>query len=113
MSKKSPIDPIFLFETTDPKIVHIAISTFGKEKIGKESGHVLEDLVDNIDQNLRGAGYIYDVQLNLDTETIDIEPFEGIESFNQEVFDIISEELQFSDMLLRDEEELEEIADED
>lgn len=109
MTKKESVTPIFLFETTNPKVVHISFSESGKEKVGSDSSSILEDLVENIDQSLRGAGYMYDLKLDLSQETIDIEPFEGIESFNQEVFDLISEELQFSDILIRDEDELEDM----
>jgi hypothetical protein len=98
-------NPIFTFDTTNPTLVSISLSETGKEIIGDNTESVLEDLIENIDQSLRGAGYIYDITSDIEAEQIYIKPFEGTDAFNQEVFDLIAEELQFSDSLLRDEEE--------
>lgn len=97
-------DPIFTFDTADSSIVRISLSETGKDLARENIEGVLEDLMENIDQSLRGSGYIYNITLNKEELQIDITSFDSTESFNQEVFDLIAEELQFSDSLLRDEE---------
>jgi hypothetical protein len=94
------IDPIFTFETSDPRVVLISLSQTGKDITNGDTS-ALEDMAENIDQSLRGAGYMYDININTEEGTVTITPFEHIESFNQEVFDLIAEELQFTDNLLR------------
>lgn len=95
-------DPIFILETSDPKVVHIELSKTGRETIGDGTDDVIEDLAENIDQNFKSSGYIYNVCVGKDGETIDITPFEDEDDFSQEVFNIIAEELNFMDNLVSD-----------
>lgn len=104
MSQQKQSNPIFLFETSDPTVVHISISEYGQEKLNNNAEDILEDLVDNLDVSLRNAGYMYNITLDALAQTVDIAPYEGVEGFNQEVFDLIAEELQFSDTMVRGEE---------
>lgn len=101
MTKHAP-EPVFSFETSDPKIVRISISKTGKDIIAQDIENIFTDLAENIDQSLRTAGYMYNIVADMKNHTMNITPFEDIESFNQEVFDIIAEELQFTDNLVRD-----------
>ena len=98
-------DPIFTFDTTDPAIVSISLSKTGKDIVQENTQSVLEELGENIDQSLRGAGYMYNISIDEEASQIRITSFEGSDAFNQEVFDLIAEELQFSDNLLRDQED--------
>lgn len=92
---------LFTFESADPKIVTIGLSPLGREKI-EDVTSVIEDLMDNIDQNFRTEGYLYDIRLSDDEEGIEIRPFEDGDEFNQDVFNVISEELEFMDNLVGD-----------
>jgi len=98
-------NPLFTFDTTNPTIVTLSLSPEGREIAGENSSHIFDDLVENLDQSLRNAGYMYNIQANMADEQISIKPFENIEPFNQEVFDIIAEELLFTDNLLRGDED--------
>lgn len=108
MEQQEDTNTIFSFETSDPRVVSITLSTLGKDKVD-EPASVFEDLLENLDQNLRTAGYIYNIQLTDDSDGIVIKPFEDEEEFNQEVFNLIAEELDFMDKLLNDDSEDEEL----
>lgn len=72
----------------------------GRELVGDDASSTFEDLMENIDQNFRSGGYIYDLQINDTEDGIVIKPFEDDEEFNQEVFNLISEEVDFMDKLV-------------
>lgn len=97
-------EPLFTFDTSNPQVISIFISQTGKDITDGDTS-VMEDLVENIDQSLRNAGYMYNITLDVSKDTVTITPYEHVESFNQEVFDLIAEELQFTDNLLRGDEE--------
>ncbi len=104
MEQQEDANTIFSFETSDPTVVTIGLSPIGKDKVD-DAASVFEDLLENLDQNLRTSGYIYDIQLIDNDEGITIKPFEDGEEFNQEVFNLIAEELDFMDKLVTDEDE--------
>ncbi len=106
-------NPLFTFDTTNREVVLLALSETGKDLVGGNMSSVFEDLAENIDQSLRNAGYIYNIEVDTEAEQISIKPFENVEPFNQEVFDIIAEELLFTDNLLRDDEDGDMDEDED
>ena len=97
-------DPIFIFNTSDASVVSIGLSTTGLDLV-QDTTSVFEDLLENLDLSLKNAGYMYNIDADITLGQITIKPFEDIVPFNQEVFDIIAEELQFTDNLIRSEEE--------
>lgn len=105
MEENEKTSAVFVLDTTDPKVVTITLSDLGQELVGDDAASTFEDLMDNIDQNFRTAGFMYELTLLNDGNGIEIRPFEDGDDFTQEVFNLIAEELDFMDSLVNNQDE--------